>query len=76
MAIYIGAFFAVFYKQILFARLPDSAVHTYIPSNWETGAVIGVNFALVLFEWVTIRKYTDSLLAATGGPQKVTAAHY
>ena len=51
-------------------------MHTYIPSNWEVGVVIGVNFALVLFEWVTIRQYTDSLLAATGVPQKVTAAHY
>jgi hypothetical protein len=76
VAIYIGAFFAVFYKQILFARLPAAATHAYVPSHWEVGAVISVNFALVLFEWVTIRKYTDSLLAATGVPQKVTAAHY
>jgi hypothetical protein len=46
-----------------------AAAHTYIPSHWEIGAVIGVNFALVLFEWVTIRKYTDSLLAAAGAPE-------
>ncbi len=76
VAIYIGAFFAVFYKQILFAHLPAPATHPYIPAHWEFGAVIAVNFALLLFEWVTIRKYTDSLLAATGVPQEVTAAHY
>lgn len=76
VTIYIGAFFAVFYKQILFAHLPAPAAHPYIPSHWEIGAVIGVNFALVLFEWVTIRQYTDSLLAATGVPPRVTAAHY
>jgi hypothetical protein len=76
VAIYIGTFFAVFYKQILFAHLPDPAVPTYVPSHWEVGAVIGVNFALALWEWVTVRQYTDSLLAATGVPQKVTAAHY
>jgi len=76
VTIYIGAFFAVFYKQILFARLPSAATHTYIASNWEVGVVIGVNFGLVLFEWVTIRQYADSLLAAAGVREKVTAAHY
>ena len=76
VAIYIGAFFAVFYKQILFARLPAATVHPYHPSHWVIGAVIFVNFALALFEWITIRKYTDSLLEATGVPQEVTAAHY
>ena len=40
------------------------------------GAVIGVNFALALWEWIAIRQYADSLLAAAGVPQKVTAAHY
>jgi hypothetical protein len=76
VAIYIGAFFAVYYKQILFARLPGPITHAYIPSHWEVGVVIAVNFALVLFEWVTIRQYTDSLLAAAGVHEKVTAAHY
>jgi hypothetical protein len=76
VAIYIGAFFAVYYKQILFARLPSPATQAYIPSNWEVGVVIAINFALVLFEWVTIRQYTDSVLAAAGVHEKVTAAHY
>jgi hypothetical protein len=76
VAIYIGAFFAVYYKQILFATLPSSAAQRYIPSHWEVGVVIGVNFVLVLFEWVTIRQYTDSLLADAGVHEKVTAAHY
>ena len=76
MAIYVGAFFAVFYKQILFAQVPAASVATYVPARWEVGAVIGVNFALALWEWIAIRQYTDSLLAATGVPQKVTAAHY
>jgi hypothetical protein len=29
-----------------------------------------------LFEWITIRQYSDSLLAAAGVHEKVTAAHY
>jgi hypothetical protein len=76
VAIYIGAFFAVFYKQILFAQVPAASVPAYVPARWEVGVVIGVNFALALWEWIAIRQYTDSLLAATGVPQKVTAAHY
>lgn len=76
VTIYIGAFFAVFYKQILFAQVPAASVPTYVPASWEVGVVIGVNFALALWEWIAIRQYTDSLLAATGVPQKVTAAHY
>lgn len=76
VAIYIGAFFAVFYKQILFATVPDASVHAHVPAGWEVGIVFGVNFVLALFEWVTIRRYTDSLLKATGNPPQVTAAHY
>jgi hypothetical protein len=76
VAIYIGAFFAVYYKQILFASVPAAATHPHIPAHWEVGAVIAVNFALVLFEWITIRQYMDSLLAEAGVQEKVTAAHY
>jgi hypothetical protein len=76
VAIYIGAFFAVYYKQILFASVPSVATPTYIPSDWEVGVVIGVNFALVLFEWITVRQYTDSLLAEAGVHEKVTASNY
>jgi hypothetical protein len=76
VAIYIGAFFAVYYKQILFASVPSAAVHAYIPARWEVGVVIAVNFVLVLFEWITIRLYSDSLLAAAGVQEKVTASHY
>ena len=76
VAIYIGAFFAVFYKQILFAQVPAASVAAYVPARWEVGVVVGVNFALALWEWIAIRQYTDSLLAAAGVPQKVTAAHY
>jgi hypothetical protein len=76
VAIYIGAFFAVYYKQILFASVPSAATHTYIASNWEVGVVIAVNFALVLFEWITVRQYTDSLLAEAGVHETVTASHY
>jgi hypothetical protein len=76
VAIYIGAFFAVYYRQILFASVPDAATHAHIPAHWEVGAVIAVNFALLLFEWITVRQYTDSLLAEAGVHEKVTAAHY
>jgi hypothetical protein len=76
VAIYIGAFFAVFYKQILFASVPSAATPVYHPAHWEYGVVAAVNFALVLFEWITIRQYVDSLLAQAGVHEKVTAAHY
>jgi len=76
VAIYIGAFFAVYYKQILFAQLPSPRTPAYSPAQWEVGVVIGVNFALALWEWVTIRQYTDSLLAATGVQEREAAAHY
>lgn len=76
VSIYIGAFFAVFYKQILFATLPSAATHPYTPSHWVVGIVVGVNFAVLLFEWITIRQYSDSLLAEAGVHEKVTAAHY
>jgi hypothetical protein len=76
VTIYIGAFFAVFYKQILFASVPSAAVHPYIASHWVVGVVVGVNFGLLLFEWITIRQYSDSLLTAAGVHEKVTAAHY
>ena len=76
VAIYIGSFFAVYYKQILFAQLPNPALPNYVPAHWEYGVVIGVNFALALWEWITIRQYSDSLLAAAGVHEKVTAAHY
>jgi len=76
VAIYIGAFFAVYYKQILFAQLPSPRTPAYSPAQWEVGVVIGVNFALALWEWVTIRQYTDSLLAATGVQEREAVAHY
>jgi hypothetical protein len=40
------------------------------------GVAVAVNFGLLLFEWITIRQYSDSLLAAAGVHEKVTAAHY
>ncbi len=76
VAIYIGAFFAVYYKQILFASVPSAVTRAHVASHWEVGAVIAVNFVLVLFEWITIRQYSDSLLADAGVHEKVTAAHY
>jgi hypothetical protein len=33
-------------------------------------------FALVLFEWITVRQFTDSPLAEADVHEKVTAAHY
>lgn len=76
VAIYIGAFFAVFYKQILFASVPSAATHSYTPSHWVVGIVVAVNFGVLLYEWITIRQYSDSLLAAAGVREKVTAARY
>src|SRR5580693_5292873 len=71
VAIYIGTFFAVFYKQILFATVPSAATPPYVPSHWEVGVVIAVDFALALWTWIAIRQYSDSLLAAAGVHEKV-----
>lgn len=64
VAIYIAAFWAVYHQHILFATVPDASVQPHVPASWEVGVVWGVNFALMLFAWMTIRKYTDSLGAS------------
>ena len=71
--IYVGAFFAVFYKKILFATVPGSGVQAHVAADWEVGVVVGVNVALVLFEWITIRTYTDSLLRKPAGSDEPAA---
>lgn len=32
-----------------------------MPASWEVGLVVGFNLVLALFEWISIRKYTESL---------------
>lgn len=77
VAIYVGAFFAVFSHQILYATVPARSVPEHVAAHWEVGVVVAVNFALALFEWITIRRYTDSLLAAArSNPEPAPAATY
>ena len=77
-AIYVGAFFAVFYKQILFATVPGKSVSPHVAAHWEIGVIVAVNVGLALYEWVMIRRYFDMRLAQRGPApaDEVTAASY
>ncbi len=76
--IYILAFLAVYNREILFAKVPSSSRVEHVTGSWEAGIIVGVNLALALFEWINVRKYTDTLLAERGPlpPGEVTAASY
>jgi Na+/H+ antiporter NhaA len=63
IVMYVLAFLAVYNGQILFATVPGDQVPIHVPTAWETGVVLGAVLGLTLFEWISIRKYTDSLLA-------------
>lgn len=73
--IYVGALLAVLNKQILFAKVPGPDVPRYVDTAWQRGIVFAAILGLGLWEWITVRRYTDSLLEATGAPPKLTAAH-
>lgn len=63
--IYILAFLAVYNRQIVYAKVPSGPnVNVHSPNAWEIGLIVGFNLALTLFGWVTIRKYTDTLVTA------------
>jgi hypothetical protein len=77
-AIYVGSFFAVYYKQILFATVPGDHVSPHAPAHWEIGLIVGVNFALMLYVWIMVRRYFDERLQQRGpAPEgEVAAASY
>ena len=62
LSIYVLAFLAVYNREISFAKVPAQHVASHQPAAWEMAIIVGANLALALFEWVNIRKYTDSLL--------------
>ena len=62
LSIYLLAFLAVYNRQISFAKVPAQHVASHHPAGWEMAIIVGGNLALALFEWVSIRKYTDSIL--------------
>ena len=68
--IYVLAFLAVYHQQILYADVPPAGLAPHDPARWEVGVVVAVNFALALFGWLSIRKYTD---AQAGPPDRATA---
>lgn len=76
--IYVLAFLAVYNRQIIYAKVPAGPnVSAHVPGPWETGLIVGITFALALFEWISVRKYTDSLLAARpSAPDPVRPAAY
>lgn len=59
-SIYVLAFLAVYFQQILYADVPPDSLPAHDPARWEIGVVVAVNFAIALFTWITIRRYTDS----------------
>ncbi len=62
-SLYVLSFVAVYNRQILYATVPGPEVAAHVPAAWEKGVVWGVNLALVLFSWVTTRRYVDSRAA-------------
>jgi hypothetical protein len=77
VSIYVLSFLAVYNRQIIFAKVPSGPnVSAHVPGAWETGVIVGVNLALALFEWINIRAYTDTLVAAAqrGGTAPAGAA--
>ena len=69
-SIYVLAFLAVYHQQILFADIPPDDLPAHNPAVWEIGVVVSGNFAIALFGWLTIRKYTDSI---SGSPEQKAA---
>ena len=41
--------------------MPADRVAPHVPVSWEVGLVVGFNLVLALFEWISIRAYTESL---------------
>jgi hypothetical protein len=62
VTIYILAFLAVYNKKILYAKVPAASVTAHVAAHWETGLVLGLNFALLLLTWKMTRWYTASLI--------------
>ncbi|MDQ4053909.1 MAG: hypothetical protein M3237_14570 [Actinomycetota bacterium] len=46
-------------EQILFADVPPDDLPAHEPATWAIGVVVAGNFAIALFGWLTIRRYTD-----------------
>jgi hypothetical protein len=76
--IYVLSFLAVYNRQILYAKVPARSVATHVPAHWEVAVVVAGNLALALFEWISTRKYTDSLMAQRAGDEtgQATASKY
>jgi hypothetical protein len=70
-SIYVLAFFAIYNRQVLYAKVPAKSLAPHVPAHWEVAVVVVFNVALALWSWIYIRKYTDSLIAQAraGVPQ-------
>lgn len=55
------AFLAVYNRQILSATVPADSVVRQVAASWKVGLVVGFDLVLALFEWISIRAYTESL---------------
>jgi len=75
-SIYVLTFLAVYFQQILFARVPGDDIPVHIPGGFEVGIVVGVNVALALAIWMMTRTYTDSLLQQGAVAPAAVASHY
>lgn len=66
-SIYLGAFTAVWFRQVLFATVPPPEVPEHVNSSWEIAVVVGVNLILAIFVWLTMAKYVRSKSEAAVG---------
>jgi len=68
--LYVLAFVVVHSRRILFATVPSASVHSHVAAHWETGVVVGFNFALLILTWKMTGWYTESLV-----PEPTRASH-
>ncbi|MBK8460399.1 MAG: hypothetical protein WAS07_10190 [Micropruina sp.] len=58
--IYLGAFAAVWFHQVLFATLPAADLPDHVNAPWETAVVVGGNLGLAIFVWLSIARYAGT----------------
>lgn len=65
--IYLGAFAAVWFHQVLFATVPPQEMPDHVNASWEIAVVVGANILLAIYGWLAMAKYVRSQSAV--GPQ-------
>ncbi|MGB7962039.1 MAG: hypothetical protein WCF12_03635 [Propionicimonas sp.] len=55
--IYVGAWAAVWFHQVLFALVPPPELPEHVNATWEVALVVGLNLALAIYGWLAIARY-------------------